>query len=131
VIIPRLLATMVLAVLVLPCLPGAAAVDAPSKNSEISLLQDAYVLLSQANHDYDGHRVKAMQSIHKAGLLLKVSFQAKGKVQEDQGTSDAQLAQAQKLLKQARTFAAGKRQRKLVKHLDAAIGHLSAALATK
>jgi hypothetical protein len=120
-------------VIVLACstLTAKAALDAAAKGSEISMLQNAYVLLSQANHDYDGHRVKAMQSIHKAALLLRVNLQAKGDVHEDQGTSDSQLQQAQKMLQQARTFAVGKNQRKLVKHLDAAIGHLSAALGTK
>lgn len=32
---------------------------------------------------------------------------------------------------QARTFAAGKKQKKMVQHLDAALGHLSTALGTK
>jgi hypothetical protein len=108
-----------------------AALDQASKSSEISLLQNAYVLLSQANHDYDGHRVKAMQSIHKAAVLLRVNLQAKGDVHEDQGTSDSKLEQAHKMLKQARTFAAAKKQRKLVKHLDTAIDHLSTALNIK
>lgn len=115
----------------LVALPLQAALDQAAKGSEVSMLQDAYVLLSQANHDYDGHRVQAMKSIHKAGLLLKVNLQAKGDVHENQGSSDEQLQKAQKILKQARTFAAGKKQKKFVQHLDAAIGHLSAALATK
>lgn len=127
----KLLAWASLIVLALAVLPLKAALDTPSKNGEISLLQNAYVLLSQANHDYDGHRVKAMQSIHKAALLLKVNLQSKGNVREDQGTSDAKLQEAQKLLEQARTLAVGKGQRKFVKHLDAAIGHLSSALAIK
>ena len=37
--------------------PVHAALDEASKGSEVSMLQDAYVLLSQANHDYNGHRV--------------------------------------------------------------------------
>jgi hypothetical protein len=111
--------------------PVQAALDQASKSSEVSMLQDAYVLLSQANHDYDGHRAQAMKSIHKGALLLKVNLQAKGDVHENQGSSDAQLEKAQKILKQARTFAAGKKQSKLVKHIDAAIDHLSAALGTK
>jgi hypothetical protein len=111
--------------------PVHAALDEASKGSEVSMLQDAYVLLSQANHDYNGHRVQAMKSIHKGALLLKVNLQAKGDVHENQGSSDAQLEKAQKILKQARTFAASKNQKKLIKHLDAAIGHLSTALATK
>jgi hypothetical protein len=127
----KLLACVSVMVLAVAVLPVKAAVDGAAKNSEISLLQNAYVLLSQANHDYDGHRVKAMQSIHKAALLLKVNLQSKGDVHEDQSTSDAKLQEAQKLLKQARTFATGKSTRKFLKHLDTAIGHLSNALATK
>jgi hypothetical protein len=127
----RLIAFASVVVLAVSVLPAKAAVDGASKNSEISLLQNAYVLLSQANHDYDGHRVKAMQSIHKAALLLKVNLQSKGDVHEDQSTSDGKLQEAQKLVKQARTFATGKATRKFLKHLDTAIGHLSTALATK
>jgi hypothetical protein len=126
--------TLVLAIAILMALsacPVRAALDEASKRSEVSMLQDAYVLLSQANHDYDGHRAQAMKSIHKSALLLKVNIQAKGDVHENQGSSDTQVEKAQKLLKEARTFAASKKQTKLVKHLDAAIGHLSAALATK
>ena len=60
-------------------LPAKAAVDGAPRTSEISLLQNAYVLLSQANHDYDGHRVKAMQSIHKAALLLQSESPVEGR----------------------------------------------------
>ncbi len=126
--------TMVFAIAVFMALcagPLRAALDEASKRSEVSMLQNAYVLLSQANHDYNGHRAQAMKSIHKGALLLKVNIQAKGDVHENQGASDTQLEKAQKILKEARTFAASKKQTKLVKHLDAAIGHLSAALATK
>lgn len=127
----RMVAVVAVLFLALPAPRVHAELDQATKGSEVSMLQDAYVLLSQANHDYDGHRVKAMQSIHKAGLLLKVNIQSNGDVHEDQGASDTQLQKAQKVLQQARSFAAGKRQRKLVKHLDAAISHLSAALGTK
>ena len=41
---------------ILTALPVHAALDAASKGSEVSMLQNAYVLLAQANHDYDGHR---------------------------------------------------------------------------
>jgi hypothetical protein len=117
--------------LLVTALPVHAALDAATKGSEVSMLQNAYVLLSHANHDYDGHRAQAMKSIHRAALMLKVNLQDKADVHEDQGTSDEQLQKAQKILKQARTFAAGKNQKKLVQHLDAAIGHLSTALGTK
>jgi hypothetical protein len=127
----RLIAFACVIAVALPLLPAKAALDQAAKGSEVSMLQDAYVLLSQANHDYDGHRVQAMKSIHKAAILLRVNLQSKGDVHEDQGSSDAQLQKAQKILQQARTFAAGKNQRKLIKHLDTALGHLSAALATK
>jgi len=102
-----------------------------ANGTEISLLQNAYVLLSTANHDYDGHRIKAMKSVHAAATVLRVSLQGEGRGQEQQGTSDAQLRQAQKMLEQVRTAAAGRKQRRLVKHLDTAIQHLSAALSTK
>jgi hypothetical protein len=102
-----------------------------ANGTEISLLQNAYVLLSTANHDYDGHRIKAMKSVHAAATLLRVSLQGEGRGQEQQGTSDTQLRQAQKMLEQVRTAAAGRKQRRLVKHLDTAIQHLSTALSTK
>jgi hypothetical protein len=104
----------------------------PAANgSEISLLQNAYTLLSTANHDYDGHRVKAMKSVRAAAMQLRVSLQGEMHGNEQQATSDAQLRQAQKMLQQVRSAAAERKQRRLVKHLDTALEHLSAALAAK
>lgn len=41
-------------------------------------LKQARVLLDEANHDYDGHRVKALQDVRKATHTLKQALPAKG-----------------------------------------------------
>jgi hypothetical protein len=44
-----------------------------SRRSEIHALRQAYSLLSSANHDYEGHRTAAMQSVRAAERLLGTS----------------------------------------------------------
>jgi hypothetical protein len=77
-----------------------------------------------ADHDYKGHRVKAMKQIEAAARILGVDIRGDGKGHEQQGTSDAQLRTAQGLLQQAR---AGLPE-KALKHVDAAISQISIAL---
>jgi len=102
-----------------------------ANGSEISLLQTAYSLLSNADHDYDGHRIQAMKSIRAAATSLRVSLRGEGNGGQQQSSSDEQLRQAQKLLKQVRSAAVTRNQRKILKNVDAALAHLDAALRTK
>ena len=92
--------------------------------SPADTLRQAYGILSVADHDYKGHRVKAMKQIEAAAKLLGVDLKGDGKSREPQGTSDEQLRAAQALLQQARAGLSGKAQ----KHVDEAINQISIAL---
>ena len=96
-------------------------------SSSLSLLDDAYVTLSHADHDYKGHRAKAMNQIKLAVKELGGNISGKGKGHEPQGTSDAQLRAAIGLLQDAKAGLAGKP----LKHVNLAIEQLNTALTIK
>ena len=95
--------------------------------SPIDALDDAFATLAQANHDYKGHRAKAMKQIELAVRELGGKISGKGRGHEPQGASDAQLRAAQALLQQA---AAGL-SKKPLKHVNAAIAQINVALSIK
>jgi hypothetical protein len=91
------------------------------------LLRQAYTALSAADHDYQGHRIRAMKQIEMAGTVIGVNLAGDGKGHEKQGVSDQQLRTAQGLLQQARPGLPVKAQR----HVDKALAQLSIALSIK
>ena len=93
----------------------------------ITLLNDAYAMLAQTRHDYQGHRDKAMEQIKLCLRELKATARSEVKKREPQGTSDAQLGAALKLLKQARDGLTGIP----LKHVNNAIEQLNLALAIR
>ena len=93
----------------------------------ITLLNDAYATLAQANHDYKGHRVRAMKQIEAALNVLGEKISGQGKGHEPQGTSDAQLRAAQVLLQQAGAGLTGK----ALKHVNEAASQISTALSIR
>jgi hypothetical protein len=124
------------------------------KFNEAEALREAYLLLAAANHDYDGHRAKAMKQIQEAVGILDRSVMKKGteaqkeatviedtkelrakviakhvpKVHEGQAQSDAQLrAAADLLLKVESALVAGK-QKKVLSHVEHAGREIVAAL---
>jgi hypothetical protein len=90
-------------------------------------LQEAYGLLATADHDYNGHRARAMKQIESAAKLLGITLKGDGKVREPQGTSDAQLRSAQALLEQVSTGITGAG----LTHLQQAVKQLNVALAIR
>src|SRR5271170_6389719 len=93
----------------------------------VTTLDDAYATLAQADHDYKGHRVRAMKLVEMAVNELGGKISGHGKGREPQGTSDAQLKAAQGLLRQAAAGLSGK----ALKHVNNAITEISHALAVK
>jgi len=98
-----------------------------AQTGNITLLDDAYATLAQADHDYKGHRVRAMKQIELAVQDLGGKISGRGKGHEPQGTSDAQLRAAQGLLQQASGGLSGK----ALKHVQAAITQINTALSIK
>ncbi|HEV7999723.1 MAG TPA: hypothetical protein VGP63_07580 [Planctomycetaceae bacterium] len=105
---------------------------APANPADVQAVTQAYRLLSQADHDYQGHRAKAMKHLHQAGRVLGVSLKGDGKAKEDQGSSDTQLKQAQTTLQQMTgNNAAGKRHQRAMQHVNSALSEISTALSIK
>lgn len=105
---------------------------APANPADVQAVTQAYRLLSQADHDYQGHRAKAMKHLHQAGRVLGVSLKGDGKNKEQQGTSDSQLKQAQTTLQQmTANNAAGKRHQRAMQHVNSALSEISTALSIK
>ena len=100
---------------------------AQAQTSNITALDDAYATLAQGDHDYKGHRAKAMKQIKLAVGELGGVISGKGKGHEPQGTSDAQLKAAQGLLQQASAGLSGK----ALKHVTNAINEINDALAVR
>ncbi len=113
-------------------------------------LRATNALLAQANHDYQGHRVRAMEHIQHAIRALtgakqgagkgaavkkpKAAGSAGGKVKEPQAKSDAQLRQAYQNLVAIRQQLAGQTHPRAVKaggHVQNAISELETALAVR
>ena len=100
----------------------------PNDSAEAGLLRQAYGLLSVANHDYQGHRVRAMKQIEVAAQHLGVILRGDGKGHEVQAASDAQLRNAEALLVQA---SGGLKAGQGLAHVKLAIAQLTAALAVR
>jgi hypothetical protein len=133
---------------------AAAAQAAPSAElSLIETLRHAHRLLVHADHDYDGHRAKAAEEVHKAlidlgyggkkalpaliltpttGVVVPLQAVPSGrpKVREPQGTSDAQLHEAGELLKGALAQLNGTHP-KATANIEAAIREIRIALKLK
>ncbi len=99
--------------------------------ADAGLLRQAYALLARGDHDYRGHRGRAMRGIEEAGKLLGMNLRGDGRVRERQVWSDNQLRQAQGLLELVRTDPAISGSRHALKHINEAITEISAALVTR
>ena len=108
------------------------AVNAINSNTiEVSSLERIYEVLTQANHDYKGHRVKAMQAIQRACNVLGGHISGDGKAKEAQAASDADLHQSHKLLKQVLESFATNDPKSVTHDLTIAEDELRTALAIK
>jgi hypothetical protein len=91
------------------------------------LLSQAYAALSRADHDYKGHRVRAMRLVEHAAKELGFTLSGGGHGREAQVTSDDQLRAAQGLLQQAVSGLPPRAQ----EHVQKAIEQISVALSIK
>jgi len=100
---------------------------ATGSSTATGMLSQAYAALSGADHDYQGHRIRAMRQIAAAARELGINLQGDGQAQEQQAASDQQLRTAQSLLQQAVTGLPERAKR----HVERAIEQLSVALSIK
>lgn len=122
--------------------------------SEAEMLREAHILLSSANHDYDGHRAKAMAHIQKAINQLDNQVKAKGtkqqkaitaaenkseaqariiakhvpQVHEGQAQSDAQMKAGLTILQSVRGELSKRKQKKVLEVVEQAEKEISLAL---
>jgi hypothetical protein len=127
------------------------------KGREGEVLKMAYILLSAANRDYDGHRGKAMHAVQEATKILdenilkhgsvaqtikaiqedQVAARAKAldhlgvTVKENQALSDALVLRAGVLLKELAPVLATNKQKATLKHVERALEEIEFALATR
>jgi hypothetical protein len=98
--------SMLAAALVLGSLVAVSESQAGKKKSpfaaQITALQETNALLAKADHDYQGHRVKAMRYIHQAVHALKYgSKKQKNPFKGPKGTGGIPQDQSDKMLSQA------------------------------
>ncbi|MGA3182715.1 MAG: hypothetical protein ABSF38_20520 [Verrucomicrobiota bacterium] len=99
----------------------------PSDSEEAGMLREAYARLAIADHDYKGHRVRAMAQVSAAAKALGVDLKGDGRGHEFQGVSDAHLRAAQGLLEQIAGGVTGPG----LKHIRLAIEQIGVALAIR
>jgi hypothetical protein len=98
---------------------------------DVQSLTQAYSTLASADHDYKGHRIKAMHAIKKAARLMGQKIGGDGKVKEQQTLSDDQLRGVQSTLQKVRGSVGGRNSQKVVGHINSAIHELTVALSIK
>jgi hypothetical protein len=91
----------------------------------------AHRLLKLANHDYAGHRVKAMKELEAAGKALHLELGGELIEHERQWKSDEQLVEARRLLREARNKLEKEDRDRVAARLDKAIEEIDTALKVK
>jgi hypothetical protein len=102
-----------------------------SDSAEAGMLHRAYRILATGDHDYKGHRVKAMHQIEAAAKLLGMDLSGDAKDKQPQPLSDAKLREAQGLLQNVLGAAEVKSQKRVTKHITEAIDQINTALSIR
>jgi hypothetical protein len=99
-----------------------------SDTKEADMMHRAYRILASGDHDYHGHRVKAMEQVHKAADLLGLDLTGDDKDHQKQVLSDDKLREARGLLQNVLGASEVKSQKRISDHLNAAIKQIDTAL---
>jgi hypothetical protein len=102
-----------------------------SDSAEAGMLQRAYRILATGDHDYKGHRVRAMHAVEAAAKLLGVNLRGDGANREKQVLSDERLREAQGLITQVLGAAEVKNEARVTRHLNMALKQLNLALSIR
>ncbi|MGO8838397.1 MAG: hypothetical protein ACLQAH_16870 [Limisphaerales bacterium] len=102
-----------------------------SDTAEAGMLHRAYVILATGDHDYKGHRVKAIHAVEAAAKLLNLDLSGDAKDKQPQALSDAKLREAQGLLQNVLGAAEVKNQKRVTKHLTEAVNQINVALSIR
>ena len=99
-----------------------------SDSAEAGMLHRAYHILATGDHDYHGHRARAMHQVEAAAKLLGLDLSGDARDREKQVLSDDKLREARGLISNVLASAAVKDQKKVVNHLNAAVNQINTAL---
>ena len=99
-----------------------------SDTTEADKLHRAYHILATGDHDYHGHRVKAMEQVHKAADILGLDLTGDDKDHEKQVLSDDKLREARGYLQEVLGASEVKHQKRIAEHINAAIKQIDVAL---
>jgi len=102
-----------------------------SDSAEAGMLHRAYIILATGDHDYKGHRVRAMHQIEAAAKLLGVDLSGDAKDKQPQPLSDAKLREAQGLLQSVLGASEVKSQKRISKHITEAVDQINVALSIR
>jgi hypothetical protein len=100
-------------------------------STEARMLRDAYVILATGNHNYDGHRVGAMQQVRAAAELLGLEVRGDSWGGKPQELSNERLRHAKELIVQVMHSAQVKDQERVVRRLNEAVHQINVALGIK
>lgn len=95
------------------------------------MLHRAYRILATGDHDYKGHRVKAMHQVEAAAKLLGLDLAGDAKGGKPQILSDDKLREARGLLGKVLESAEVKGQPRISKHITEAINQINDALSQR
>ncbi|MGB7768818.1 MAG: hypothetical protein WBN22_08195 [Verrucomicrobiia bacterium] len=102
-----------------------------SNSAEAGMLHRAYRILATGDHDYKGHRVKAMHQVEAAAKLLGLDLAGDAKGGKPQILSDDKLREARGLLGKVLESAEVKGQPRISKHITEAINQINDALSQR
>ena len=106
--------------------------SAPFRESgQARMLRDAYIILATGNHNYNGHRVGAMQMVRAAADSLGLDLRGDGNNLQPQPLSNEKLREAKDLILHVRESAWVKRQGKIFIQLSEAVHQINEALGIK
>ena len=95
------------------------------------MLRQAYDILRTGDHDYQGHRIKAMHRIEEAAKHMGVILRGDDKDKIAQPLSDERLRAARNLLAQVKISDSAKAERRIVWRIEEAITEINTALAIR
>jgi hypothetical protein len=102
-----------------------------SDSAEAGMLHRAYRILATGDHDYKGHRARAMHQVEAAAKLLGLDLSGDLKDKQPQALSDDKLREASGLISNVLASAAVKDQKRVTKHLSEAVNQINIALSIK
>ena len=102
-----------------------------SDTAEADSLRRAYRILATGDHDYKGHRVRAMHAVEAAGKMLGMDLAGDLKDRTPQVLSDDKLREAQGLITTVLGASEVKDQKRITKHLHEAVNQINTALSIR